>query len=54
MDDAPERADGALKELMPEIAATCDSTGLPRWPDTFAASAFMTSLDLRDTTSAEA
>ena len=50
MDDAPGRADGALKELMPEIAAACDSTGLPRWPDTFAASAFMTSLDLRDTT----
>jgi hypothetical protein len=50
MSQAPERDDAALKELMPEINDTCGATALQPWPDTFAATGFMTSLDLRHTT----
>jgi hypothetical protein len=50
MSEAPERGDAALKELMPEINGTCDAAALEPWPDTFGATAFMTSLDLRHTT----
>jgi hypothetical protein len=50
MSQAPERDDAALKELMPEINDTCGATALRPWPDTFAATGFMTSLDLRHTT----
>lgn len=50
MSQAPERDDAVLKELMPEINDTCGTTALQPWPDTFGATGFMTSLDLRHTT----
>ena len=50
MNQAPGRDDAALKELMPEINNTCDATALQPWPDTFGATGFMTSLELRHTT----
>jgi hypothetical protein len=46
---APSRADDEIKRLMPELDADCAGTPLPRWPDHFGVTTFMTSLDVRYT-----
>jgi hypothetical protein len=46
---ASSRADAAIKLLMPELTADCTGTGLPRWPDRFALTTFMTPIDVRYT-----
>ena len=44
---ADARADGDIRRLMPELAEDCAGTSLPRWPDAFATTTFMTPLDVR-------
>src|SRR5262249_12218327 len=45
MSQAPARADHAIEQLMPELAATCSAAPLPRWPDQLAITGLMTPFD---------
>jgi len=45
MSQAPTRANHAIEQLMPELAATCSAAPLPTWPDQLAITGLMTPFD---------